>query len=238
MNPAPFYMASIAAALLIAVTAAVRRRPLWVVDLAIATTFCTFPLWFTEAMQLCEGIRRQTCDTLLYRADASAGLDSFFWIRFTLAHRELYRLLITAYIALPIVLAIAWILERSNVLLCACSIAPSFALVLYVLVPGVGPIHAFSSAGAVLPFDAVSSLPRNAFPSLHLTWALLIAINARRPAWKIAAVTFVALTAAATIGSGEHYFVDLAAAIPFSAGVQYLAMRVSPRIDAALEARA
>jgi len=35
--------------------------------------------------------------------------------------------------------------------------------------------------------------------------------------------TFVLLTAFSTLGTGEHYSVDLVAAVPFALGVQWLA---------------
>ena len=61
-------------------------------------------------------------------------------------------------------------------------------------------------------------------PSLHLAWVLLVWWNSRGLSrWiRAIAMTFVILTAMATIGTGEHYFVDLVVAFPFSLMVQAL----------------
>jgi hypothetical protein len=75
----------------------------------------------------------------------------------------------------------------------------------------------------------------NAIPSLHMAWALL--------AWwyskglglgvRLFTLTFVVFTFAATLGTGEHYFVDLVVAVPFAlmveAGVQYSISFRDPR---------
>jgi hypothetical protein len=60
--------------------------------------------------------------------------------------------------------------------------------------------------------------PRNAMPSLHLACALLVWWNSRT--WRLwgraLAGLFLALTALATMGLGEHYFIDLVVALPFT----------------------
>jgi hypothetical protein len=65
---------------------------------------------------------------------------------------------------------------------------------------------------------------RNAIPSLHMTWVLLIWWNSRGlPRWvRAIALAFVWFTVLATLGTGEHYFVDLVVAFPFSLMVQAL----------------
>jgi hypothetical protein len=219
-----FFACSLAAAVLIAADASVRRRASWLTDATIASVFASYPILFGCAMAFSEKIRYQTYDAFLYRIDLALGLDPFVWMRIVLAHRWLYESLMTAYMVLPIVLALAWIMERSTAMLRAVSIAPALAMVIYNLVPAVGPIHAFTPAHTLAPLEAIANSPRNAFPSMHLTWALLIALNAQRREWKIAAWTFVVITGMATICSGEHYYVDLLAAVPFSFAVERLAV--------------
>src|SRR5260370_30132630 len=65
---------------------------------------------------------------------------------------------------------------------------------------------------------------RNAIPSLHMAWVLLVWWNSRGLArWvRAIAMVFVVLTAMATLGTGEHYFIDLVVAFPFSLMVQAL----------------
>lgn len=218
-----FYASSIIGGAMVALAATVRRKADWLTDAIIATFFGAYPLLFGLAMALDERVRYHTYDGLLYRIDLGLRLDPFSWIQFVALHRWFYVSLMTAYMALPIVLALAWIIDRSVLMLRAVSIAPVFAMVVYNLVPGVGPVHAFSATHTLLPLDLVAHSPRNAFPSMHLTWVLLIALNAKKLEWRIATSLFVVLTTMATVCSGEHYYIDLIAAIPFALGVQYLA---------------
>jgi hypothetical protein len=58
---------------------------------------------------------------------------------------------------------------------------------------------------------------RNAFPSLHLAWALLALWYAEGLSYwtKSFLVLFMMGTVLATLGLDEHYFIDLVAAFPF-----------------------
>ncbi len=67
------------------------------------------------------------------------------------------------------------------------------------------------------------SAPDNCMPSMHLTWALLIALNARSLRLRIGLWVYVILVAAATLALREHYLVDLIAAVPFTVAVQWMA---------------
>jgi hypothetical protein len=90
-----------------------------------------------------------------------------------------------------------WKLIQSLVL--AYVVGPMF----FLLVPAYGPMPAFSGRP-------------NCMPSLHMATAILLAIY--RPTnglW--VGVVYVALTAWATLATGEHYVIDLVMAIPFSA---------------------
>lgn len=112
-------------------------------------------------------------------------------------------------------------------MLVAYLLSGTIAALLYVLCPATGPSHAFASGfPAALPDPASVPLlrsvfapdsPRNAMPSLHVTWAVLLARSAAgaRRSIRVWAYIFAALTAIATIGSGEHYIYDLIAVAPF-----------------------
>jgi hypothetical protein len=67
---------------------------------------------------------------------------------------------------------------------------------------------------------------RNAIPSLHMAWVLLVWWNSKGLArWmRVVALVFVWFTVIATLGTGEHYFVDLVVAFPFALMVQALCM--------------
>lgn len=75
---------------------------------------------------------------------------------------------------------------------------------------------------AVVP--VVIAGARNAIPSLHMTWVLLVWWNSKGlPAWvRAIALSFVWFTVLATLGTGEHYLIDLVVAFPFSLMVQAL----------------
>jgi hypothetical protein len=112
-------------------------------------------------------------------------------------------------------------------MLLAYMVSGTIAALLYVLCPATGPSHAFATGfpGALpdpssVPLQLAVFAPdsaRNAMPSLHVTWAALLARSAAgsRRSVRIAAYIFAALTALATMGSGEHYIFDLIAVAPF-----------------------
>lgn len=103
---------------------------------------------------------------------------------------------------------------------------------LYFVFPVAGPGFAFASFPANPPDPAlftsapmpVPRAPRNGVPSLHMASALVAYLYAR-PYGRVAravAGLFVIGTFLATMGTGEHYFVDLVVALPFTVGVQAL----------------
>jgi hypothetical protein len=99
---------------------------------------------------------------------------------------------------------------------------------LYCVFPAAGPKYAFPTfpvpPGAVKTGAVVFSGIPNAMPSLHLAGTLLVFWMAKPWRW-LRAVTGVicVLTAIATMSTGEHYFVDLVVALPFSLAVFALA---------------
>jgi hypothetical protein len=112
-------------------------------------------------------------------------------------------------------------------LLLAYMVSGTIAALLYVLCPATGPSHAFANLfPSSLPDPTKVPLylaplapgsPRNAMPSLHVAWAILLArsIAGARASIRTAAWVFAALTTLATLGSGEHYVFDLVAVAPF-----------------------
>jgi hypothetical protein len=91
---------------------------------------------------------------------------------------------------------------------------------LYLTFPAAGPVYLVGSAFPGFPLSLSDlralplrtipisvAIPRNAMPSLHLTWALLIWFNSK-PLSRLAsalAFTLVLTTVFDTIGMGEHY---------------------------------
>ncbi len=114
---------------------------------------------------------------------------------------------------------------------------------LYLTFPATGPIYVAGPEfpGAPLSLSALHELalrpvpiswtiPRNAMPSLHVTWALLIWLNCK-PLSRLTrslAFAFLLTTILDTLGTGEHYLIDLVVAFPFAVAMQALCTRWVP----------
>jgi hypothetical protein len=105
-----------------------------------------------------------------------------------------------------------------------------FALIvpLYMLFPAVGPGIAFSGYPYTHPdivtphLMTVSGLP-NCMPSGHFAMSLLTIWLVRKWKWGIVlASIFSLLTLVATLGTGNHYVIDLVMAIPYTALIIYI----------------
>ena len=187
-------------------------------------------------------------DTLVRRGGASPSA----WAGQLFAHHPaLVAVCYTVYAALPMVMAgaIAWGVaraadnpsapDRHPRLALAYAVTGVVGLSLYLSLPAAGPAYAFGAAfPAHLPDPFTLSLEpapwapgaaRNCMPSLHLAWALILwRATGRAPEGvRWVAIAFVMVTALATLGSGEHYLVDLIVAAPFATAV--LAAVTPPR---------
>jgi hypothetical protein len=124
--------------------------------------------------------------------------------------------------------------------------------IFYNIFPALGPVHLFhqdfpwhplaiSQARQLLLEPVPLSGFRNAIPSLHMAWVLLAWWYCRGLSWwtKSVVLVFVFFTVLATLGSGEHYLVDLVVAFPFCVMVQgvfafSLAWKNTPRLFSVL----
>lgn len=227
-----FFEAGFYGAVIILTASFIRKSTNRLDDFTIATLFVSYPIIFMVSIGGLATFQRAThqptVDPYLYAIDRSLGLDPFTLFQMVRETPWLRNVLLTVYDSLLMVVALAWACERSYTLLRAAVIGLAGALVCYYLVPGVGPAHAFTwtSPHTLLPYSQYADMPRNAFPSMHMGLALLIAFNTRNRYLKCFAWLFVGLTGAATIGVGEHYFTDLIASVPYCLAVQYVAERV------------
>jgi len=106
----------------------------------------------------------------------------------------------------------------------------------YLLFPAAGPIYISAGfPGASLSLSQLHSLalrtipvnltiPRNAMPSLHMACILLIRFNCKSFSRPVRMLTFIFVltTIFDTLGTGEHYLIDLVVAFPFAVAVQAL----------------
>ena len=195
-----------------------------VASLLVVFTVIVIPI----AESLVGAARPATMDGLFRAADMHLGLDGFALSRFCLAHASTYYLTIGVYSSLPLVMALAWIASRSFVYLGAALGGSLLALPCYLLFPAVGPQYAFIDwPGQAAQLQAVigAAHPRNCMPSMHFTWAALAAVNVRGR-WQPLFFAYAGLMGLATVAGGEHYFIDVLAAIPFLLGVQWAAWRL------------
>jgi hypothetical protein len=177
-------------------------------------------------------------DLYLYKFDCSLGfLPSFLVGQFLLHRHWLFYLSIAFYLALPVPLALVYGQQlkakgrAALPLFYAFLIAGPAGIVCYNILPALGPVHVFANFPAYpSSVEAMRSivpsalrLPggRNAIPSLHLAWVLLAWWGARglRLWVRLVALAFVVFTILATMGTGEHYFVDLVVACPFALAI-------------------
>jgi hypothetical protein len=101
--------------------------------------------------------------------------------------------------------------------------------ILYQVCPAEGPVYSFGSRfpDHLPDWRDVSLAPylsagvHNAIPSMHMAWALLILWCALElgPLALAIAGSFVGFTVLATLGSGEHYLVDLVVSVPLAFAV-------------------
>jgi len=119
------------------------------------------------------------------------------------------------------------------------TVSASCAVLLYHLCPISGPRYAFGAAFPLSMPDAgtlpllqsfVEPAARNGMPSWHVGWALILWFNARHchAAIRAGFAVFLLLTILATLGTGEHYLVDLIAAFPAAIAVQAACSRELP----------
>ncbi len=178
----------------------------------------------------------KTLDMFLYSFDASMGVQpSFKAGQFVLRSRWLTRIALLFYLALPIPVMLVYAQQLVRRRSAAMAVFLGFfmagpvAVVFYNLFPACGPIYLFGSRFPFAPptglqFKEMLVQPllvsgaRNAFPSLHLAWAVLAWWYAEGLShWtKLFLLLFLAGTVLSTLGLGEHYFIDLIAAFPFA----------------------
>jgi PAP2 superfamily len=101
--------------------------------------------------------------------------------------------------------------------------------ILYQACPAEGPVYSFGTRFpdhlpnwrdiSLAPY--LSAGVHNAIPSMHMAWALLVLWSALElgPLALAMAGTLVGFTALATLGSGEHYLVDLVVSVPLAFAV-------------------
>jgi hypothetical protein len=206
--------------------------------------------WFADYFLVWgERVRPKTLDLYLYSFDASLHIQPAFLMGQLFAKVHAFATVsLLVYLALPVGIGLAFagcvMRDRANAIPAAVSflITGPIGACFYTLFPALGPVHIFLAKfpWEPLTLDQVRHLflepiavagERNAMPSLHAAWIFLVFWYARKltPLERIGAAAFVLFTLCATLGTGEHYFVDLIVAIPFTLTILGLSQMISMR---------
>jgi hypothetical protein len=195
-----------------------------------------------------EALHPKTFDLYLYSFDCSLRVQfSFLMGQVFLRHLWFRFAGLLFYIALPLPLALVYAthlrLKNRNALpvMLAFLVTGPLGVLFYNMVPATGPVHLFGQSFPWHPPTTSQAMhllletvpvkgARNAIPSLHMAWVLLVWWNSKGLARWIRAIAllFLIFTVFATLGTGEHYFVDLVVAFPFALMVQALCLYPLP----------
>lgn len=185
------------------------------------------------------GLRPMKMDLYAYGLDRYLGEPAFVLGRGVTPHMWAKVVLNVAYGLLP--MAVVFVLtshiarRRAGVghMVWAFVLNLALAPVFYLMFPVCGPRFAFPGfplePGLVLPHMVHIDAAPNGVPSVHMSTALLVLwfSRKRRAAMAMAGV-YGLLIVAATLASGQHYAVDLLAAVPYAAGILWLTKAKRP----------
>jgi len=218
------------------------RRKLLLLAFFPSLLFVTSEWFASNMLDLTETLHPRTLDLFLYSFDGSLRVQLPFlmgqafalWPYFKIAG-ELF------YVGLPIPIALVYsgqllrVRERAFPAMAAFLLTGPVGILFYNLFPAMGPIHLLRAGFPWHPLDlellrrvALEPValhgPRNAIPSLHMGWVLLCWWYSRGLSWweRSIMILFVLFTFCATMGTGEHYFIDLVVAYPFALFMQTL----------------
>ena len=215
--------------------------------------------WLTPPLlQYGEVAHPKVLDLYLYSFDCSLGFQPSFLVGALFAKWPgLQVVSYFFYLAFPVPIAAAYagqlmrIGQRALPVMLALLYCGPIGAIFYGIFPALGPAHVFQSfplialsisqARHLLLEPVALAGYRNAIPSLHMAWVMLAWWYARGLSWwtKGVVLAFVLFTILATLGSGEHYLIDLVVAFPFCLMVQgifafSLSWRSVPRVLSAL----
>lgn len=189
-----------------------------------------------------ESAHPKTLDLYLYSFDSSLHIPIAFLAGQAYAKWKLLGdVSFVFYVGLPFTLALVYagqavrLRGKAIPIFVAFLIAGPIGGIFYNLFPALGPIHLFGDRFPWQPLTTdqarrllLEPVPlvglRNAIPSLHMGWTLMAWWYSRGlSVWERGlAFAFVSLTAFSTMGTGEHYFIDLVVAFPFVLFLQAL----------------
>jgi hypothetical protein len=194
--------------------------------------FAAFMVFAGAVLERTQIWHPKVLDLYLFSFDASLHVQLAFVMGQMYSLWPWFKTIGTAlYIGLPIPLAMVYsghlVRNPRKVYpaMAAFLLTGPIGILFYNLFPALGPVHIFLQDFPWHPMNTLqaSHLLRepiavkgvqNAIPSLHMAWVLLAWWYSRGlSVWERGiALTFVVFTAFATLGTGEHYFIDLVGA--------------------------
>jgi len=191
------------------------------------------------AVAISASLTPNTYDRLIYAFDLKfGGPPSWVIGKLFHAHGWLFAACGYVYNSLPLGLAVCLAIQGSrrkhgsvDVDLRWAAVALGVAgFLLYQIAPASGPIYLFAKEFPFLVPDLTGAQihpawlqlePRNAMPSLHVGWTMLLFWNMRYSRWMQTVLgIYMIMTMLATLGSGEHYLADLIVAAPLALAIQ------------------
>lgn len=223
-------------------------RTLFLYAFLPAVLFAASEYMASTLLDYTEALHPKTFDLYLYSVDSSLRVQFSFLLGQMFARYQWFRFAgLLFYIALPLPLALVYAahlrLKNKNAfpVMLAFLVTGPMGVLFYNMVPATGPVHIFGQDFPWHPLSTSQAMrmvletvplkgARNAIPSLHMAWALLVWWNSKGLSrWiRVIALAFVIFTVLATLGTGEHYFVDLVVAFPFALLVQALCLYPLP----------
>jgi hypothetical protein len=198
--------------------------------------FVTSEYFADNMLRWAATVHDKVYDLYLYAFDASLHVQIPFAVgRYFAQHGTIRQISLLAYIGLSVPIAVVYAgqLRRTGAKALQCFITfvitGPMGILFYNAVPALGPAHLFTKnfPWHPLAIEQVRHLflepvaldgPRNAIPSLHMGWVLLAWWYSRglSKTERAIALFYLVFVALATLGTGEHYFVDLVVAVPFA----------------------
>jgi hypothetical protein len=178
-------------------------------------------------------------DLYIYRIDRIFGEPSFILGKIVAAQVWLQYLLVFSYGIIAMIMfgvfaVYLYFRSESEAWQVALTFGINFMAILplYFLCPVCGPRYAFPNFPETPINVVVRSIPihaaPNGVPSGHTSAALLILWFLWHWTWgRVIGSIFLILTVFATLGSGQHYLFDLLCAVPYAAGVHWIAQRIT-----------
>jgi len=191
-------------------------------DLIAAAAFFAYLVVGAWILKNITSLTPTTLDPRLLSLDVALRFNPLELTHWTAARPEIYRALFVAYCLISPLMAIVWGIEQEPRLAKALALAGSFCFLCYRILPAVGPaVYHWSR-------NQAGGSPRNCVPSMHMAIALLLCANARRPSLRAVTCIYAFIVVVSSLAIGEHYLVDLLAAVPYAAAAQWIAGRDRP----------